>query len=172
MGSRIIRYEMPEKNFWAISDKTWNVFIENLKSGGKRFRQSRVTKETLRNLYSSGRSSILYDGEKEEVVAHAALWPTRVGNWNEIGTVWVHESFSGRGFARLIIAPFSERVGEKGENVFMISDKPALLHIVQTLGWQKADKEMERLILCVISPEEDGSPRVKKPESEIWLQTP
>lgn len=177
MNTSLVRYEMPGHNVWEIPEASWDAFIESLKVGGARFRQSRTDKAALQSLYSSGRASILYDEVKKEIVAHTAFWPalsrvevpTRKPDWNEIGTVWVHEAYSGNGFARLMITSFSDRVKKERSNAFLISDKPALIHIMQTLGWKKADEVMERCILCDIAPEEDGSPRVKKPESEIWF---
>ena len=168
MNATPVRYAIPEKNFWDISETAWDTFIDHLKTGGKRFRQSRTEKGILQALYSSGRSHLLYDEGKQEIVAHTAFW-LHNANWNEIGTVWVHETYAGNGFARLMITSFFERARRENSSAFLISDKPALIHIMRSLGWRRADEIMECRILREIACEEDDLPRLKKPESEIWF---
>ena len=81
----------------------------------------------------------------------------------------MHRAYTGNGLVRLVVNPLCERIKNENRNAFLMSDNPAILHIARSNGWEKADEGLEHQILTRIAREKDGSPRIKKQESEMWV---
>lgn len=85
--------------------------------------------ENLERQHDAGLTALRFEGE--DVIAHATLW-LLVDGWYELGTVWVHSAYRGRGLSaelyRELFATHPHR------NVLATTTNPASLHIGLQVG--------------------------------------
>lgn len=117
--------------------RKWVVLSNTLVAEGK-YVARRITPRKLSEQSHKGLAAII---ESEEVIgdrtiqAYAALWPTNVSFWFELGTVWVCKALRGSDKHEEIMREVVRRV-PANTCLFLITDRQRIMDVAATLGFK------------------------------------
>lgn len=112
---------------------TFQILYEFLRKE-ERIMQSRISPEILLRLYRKKKAYILVRGETP--LAFAALWPTKGKDWLEFGTLWIHPSVRGEGFASMAFNHCISLVPESS-NIFLVTMSQKVARIAKNRNWDE-----------------------------------
>lgn len=96
----------------------------------------RITPQYLKELHELGFAIAHY--EKDVIVGFAALWPTSHHEWRELGSVWVHSQWRGRGIASEVFALCMKKSMINSTRVLMVTHHPKVAHLAKKALFKEA----------------------------------
>jgi hypothetical protein len=102
---------------------------------------SRVGAKRLHTLYTNGMTYTLIQkvGDKREILAFGALWPTKDRKWLEIGTLYVSDPVAGKGISSLMVRSLKDLATHLQKNVLMVTSNPKIVAVATSLDFGEDD---------------------------------
>ena len=82
---------------------------------------------------------------KGKIVAFGTLWKTYDPEWLELGTLWVHPSFRGRGLVKKVFDACVEKKPASIKGLLLVTHSARIASIARALGWAKEKRAWTRI---------------------------
>ncbi len=101
---------------------------------------TRILPENLATITEAGRAACVENSDGE-IIAFAATWYTPDPLWGEVGSVWVHSAYRGRGLAAKVFRDLIDKSHHQTYKIFLITHEPKVVHLSLTAGLVEVSKE-------------------------------
>lgn len=116
----------------------WEALSRNLQAeGSERFLPERTKPEFLSNLHSARRMRFRVDSSQNRITGCVGVIPSLVPAIEEIGVLWVHPNYRGRGISKSLIQK-AIRAIPFGTQLFLITGNPAAVSAAEEFGFVTA----------------------------------
>jgi hypothetical protein len=112
----------------------WKVLSKKL-IATKTFKRSRISAESLYNIYQANRAFVMVEqsGREKVIVAFGALWDSKNPEWLEMGTMWVDQSMQGKGVSMKMFLGLQRLSGNK--SIFLITKNDKIVELAKSGDW-------------------------------------
>ncbi|MFA6383218.1 MAG: GNAT family N-acetyltransferase [Parcubacteria group bacterium] len=96
----------------------------------------RNSSDRLKTQYENDLAAIIEDA-RGNIIAFSTLWETESPDWLELGSIWTHPDYRGRGLASRVFEACVRKYKQKNLKVFTITHNSRIVHLLKKYGWQE-----------------------------------